>query len=193
MGKKNIDWKTQRDASRGRKSKAGGGIKSKAAQLYTPLIGTSVCPHFFIPSQDADTRRTNKNFRSGAKILWFFLLAALAKEGRLRTSGFLCSNVPLFFKINETLFYCYRTWRSGCSFRALYAQWFWRILAAHWNATKVWTRKRKNAKTHLRKVVGKRRGRHRRGKRSWFTHAARRFKRCEWSLIFVTLGLFPIQ
>ena len=27
----------RRDVSRGRKSKAGGGIKSKAAQLYTPL------------------------------------------------------------------------------------------------------------------------------------------------------------
>ena len=38
MGKKMIDKKTQRDASRGRKSKAGGGKKSKATQLYTPLL-----------------------------------------------------------------------------------------------------------------------------------------------------------
>ena len=38
MGKKIIDFVTRRDGSRGRKSKAGGGIKSKAAQLYTPLI-----------------------------------------------------------------------------------------------------------------------------------------------------------
>ena len=37
MGKKIIDFVMRRDAWRGRKSKAGGGIKSKAAQLYTPL------------------------------------------------------------------------------------------------------------------------------------------------------------
>ena len=37
MGRKIMDIKTQRDASRGRKSKAGGGKKSKATQLYTPL------------------------------------------------------------------------------------------------------------------------------------------------------------
>ena len=40
MGKKIIDIKTQRDASRGRKSKAGGGKKSKATQEYTPLKKT---------------------------------------------------------------------------------------------------------------------------------------------------------
>ena len=45
MGKKMIDKKMRRDASRGRKSKAGGGIKSKAAQLYTPLytVGAFKC------------------------------------------------------------------------------------------------------------------------------------------------------
>ena len=32
-----MDIKMQRDASRGRKSKAGGGKKSKATQEYTPL------------------------------------------------------------------------------------------------------------------------------------------------------------
>ena len=32
-----MDIKMRRDASRGRKSKAGGGKKSKATQLYTPL------------------------------------------------------------------------------------------------------------------------------------------------------------
>ena len=37
MGKKIIDFVTRHTASRGRKSKTGGGIKSKAAQLYTPL------------------------------------------------------------------------------------------------------------------------------------------------------------
>ena len=37
MGKKTIDFKTRHVASRGRKSKAGGGKKSKATQLYTPL------------------------------------------------------------------------------------------------------------------------------------------------------------
>ena len=37
MGKITIDIKMQRDASRGRKSKAGGG-KSKATQEYTPLL-----------------------------------------------------------------------------------------------------------------------------------------------------------
>ena len=37
MGKKIMDIKTRRDASRGRKSKAGGGKKSKATQEYTPL------------------------------------------------------------------------------------------------------------------------------------------------------------
>ena len=37
MGKKIIDFAMRRDASRGRKSKAGGGKKSKAVQLYTPL------------------------------------------------------------------------------------------------------------------------------------------------------------
>ena len=37
MGKKIIDIKTRRNASRGRKSKAGGGKKSKATQEYTPL------------------------------------------------------------------------------------------------------------------------------------------------------------
>ena len=38
MGKKIIDFKMQRVALRGRKSKAGGwGKKSKATQLYTPL------------------------------------------------------------------------------------------------------------------------------------------------------------
>ena len=38
MGKKIMDIKTGRDASRGRKSKAGGGKKSKATQEYTPLF-----------------------------------------------------------------------------------------------------------------------------------------------------------
>ena len=41
MGKKTIDLATQRDVSRGRKSKAGGGEESKATQmtqLYTPLL-----------------------------------------------------------------------------------------------------------------------------------------------------------
>ena len=39
MGKKIIDFATQCDTSRGRKSKAGGGgKKSKAVQLYTPLV-----------------------------------------------------------------------------------------------------------------------------------------------------------
>ena len=37
MGKQMIDEITRRDASWGRKSKAGGGKKSKATQLYTPL------------------------------------------------------------------------------------------------------------------------------------------------------------
>ena len=32
------DFVTRRDASRGRKSNAGGGIKSNATQLYTPLM-----------------------------------------------------------------------------------------------------------------------------------------------------------
>ena len=40
MGKKTMDIKTQCDALRGRKSKAGGGKKSKATQEYTPLIST---------------------------------------------------------------------------------------------------------------------------------------------------------
>ena len=45
VGKKIIDFVMQRDTSRGRKSKAGGGErKSKAAQLYTPL-----CSSFSIP------------------------------------------------------------------------------------------------------------------------------------------------
>ena len=43
MGKKIIDFVTRRNGSRGRKSKAGGGIKSKAAQLYTPLEKLCVC------------------------------------------------------------------------------------------------------------------------------------------------------
>ena len=38
MGKKTIDFKTRHVASCGRKSKAGGGKKSKATQLYTPLL-----------------------------------------------------------------------------------------------------------------------------------------------------------
>ena len=33
-----MDKKTRRDALRGRKSKAGGGKKSKATQEYTPLL-----------------------------------------------------------------------------------------------------------------------------------------------------------
>ena len=33
-----MDIKMRRDASRGRKSKAGGGKKSKATQEYTPLL-----------------------------------------------------------------------------------------------------------------------------------------------------------
>ena len=37
MGKKIMDKKTRRGPSRGRKSKAGGGKKSKATQEYTPL------------------------------------------------------------------------------------------------------------------------------------------------------------
>ena len=36
-----MDIKTRRDASRGRKSKAGGGKKSKATQEYTPLLELS--------------------------------------------------------------------------------------------------------------------------------------------------------
>ena len=36
MGKKIRDFKAQRDASRGRKSKAGGGIKSDSI-IYTPV------------------------------------------------------------------------------------------------------------------------------------------------------------
>ena len=38
-----MDIKTQRDASRGRKSKAGGGKKSKATQEYTPLLISNEC------------------------------------------------------------------------------------------------------------------------------------------------------
>ena len=37
MGKKTINFVMRRDISQGRKSEAGGAIKSKAAQLYTPL------------------------------------------------------------------------------------------------------------------------------------------------------------
>ena len=43
MGKKLIDFKMQRVASRGRKSKAGGGGKSKATQSYTPLLLGPIC------------------------------------------------------------------------------------------------------------------------------------------------------
>ena len=51
MGKKMRDKTTRRDASWGRKSKAGGGKKSKVTQLYTPLQKCS-CP----PARDGGRR-----------------------------------------------------------------------------------------------------------------------------------------
>ena len=65
-----MDIKTQRDASRGRKSKAGGGKKSKATQEYTPLKTSKVnlnilhrstisCLQFMIKSKQIDRKMSD--------------------------------------------------------------------------------------------------------------------------------------
>ena len=78
MGKNIIDFVTQRDASRGRKSKAGGGIKSKAAQLYTPLkkVQIRIDGVFYKHLEQCDVIK----LENAMKVLMKQLAATLSKQ-----------------------------------------------------------------------------------------------------------------